>query len=95
MHEDEDMVECEDCNWSGCSEELVCLDDEEPPKFIHCPDCESTNIVDQLLHLADEIKTTPHTGLVALCAGPPPGNAWWYTGRRLFSRLPQAYLLIS
>jgi len=28
------------------------------------------------LPVVDEIKTTPHTGLVALCAGPPPGNAW-------------------
>ena len=33
-----DDVECQDCGWSGASSEMV--------DFVHCPECNSTNIND-------------------------------------------------
>ena len=53
MDDDYYELECEDCGWSGHSSELVCSDEDDksgkPPseiKFIYCPDCEGSNIVD-------------------------------------------------
>lgn len=37
-------IQCNECGWQGDSSEL--LADENDDKFIHCPDCLSTDIED-------------------------------------------------
>ena len=46
-------VECEDCNWIGNDQELVCSKEDvksdkkvKDISFNRCPDCDSTNILD-------------------------------------------------
>ena len=37
-------VQCNECGWQGDSGDLI-LDDEDG-RYIHCPDCHSTDIED-------------------------------------------------
>jgi Zn finger protein HypA/HybF involved in hydrogenase expression len=52
MNEDY-VIECEDCGWSGRPEDLICSEEDSIScksvaeiVFNLCPDCESSNIVD-------------------------------------------------
>lgn len=38
-------VECQDCGWTGMPDELVAVGDDSWD-FVHCPNCEGTNIED-------------------------------------------------